>query len=115
MTAVKSWPFRKYYHAFALMRAEPPFPIVYVGQDFRFADIFHDERDLVLVQFCSGMARKGAKTLLIAYGVADCEARVAKYNIEDILRPMAVSLKSLSAAETRLLGSRGASRCVSNV
>jgi hypothetical protein len=98
LVEVSAWPFRKYTHAFALMRAKPPFPIEYVGQDFRFAAAFRYRRDLV--QFCTGMALKdgGAEGVLIAYGVADCEARLARYGLEEILRPMSLSLKSPAAA-----------------
>lgn len=76
-----TWPFRKYYHAFVLMRHEPPFPVVHVGQEFRFEPEFHDARDWI--QFCAGMFIKDGR-IYLSYGVSDCVARVAYYDLAHI-------------------------------
>lgn len=75
--------YRKYFHAFALMRLSPPFPIVHIGQDFRFQQVFGDTRDFV--QFCSGLALADDRTLVLSYGVADCEACLASVDLDSVL------------------------------
>lgn len=64
------WPYRKYFHVFCKLQAEPPFNVIQISDSFVFPTHYNDARDNI--QFATGMYQQDSDTLVISYGVADC-------------------------------------------
>lgn len=89
-------PFRfgyQYTHFFYVLTLHAPFRIVSTSREFCLGSA-QDPADCESVQFITGLALRGESTLLMAYGINDCEAKVAELPVKSVLE-MLLPLPSL--------------------
>ena len=80
-------PFRwghHYTHLFYSLTPHAPFRILGTSREFCLGSA-QDPDDCESVQFITGLALRGDSTLLAAYGINDCEAKVAELPVKRIL------------------------------
>ena len=73
-----------YTHFFYSLTPHAPFRIVGTSREFCIGSA-QDPNDCESVQFITGLALRGESTLLIAYGINDCEAKVAELPVKQVL------------------------------
>jgi predicted GH43/DUF377 family glycosyl hydrolase len=89
---------RQYTHIFYIFGARPPFAIEQVSQEWcmaRHVDGVSESSDDVVcetVQFVSGAALMDG-TLYMTYGVMDCDARITRVRLDDVMEMMTPQVK----------------------
>lgn len=73
-----------YTHFFYALTPHAPFPIVRTSREFCLGSA-QDPDDCESVQFITGLTLRGDSTLLMAYGINDCEAKVAELPVKRVL------------------------------
>ena len=73
-----------YTHFFYSLTPHAPFRIVGTSREFCIGSA-QDPDDCESVQFITGLALRGESTLLMAYGINDCEAKVAELPVKQVL------------------------------
>ena len=76
-----------------MLTLHAPFRIVSTSREFCLGSA-QDPADCESVQFITGLALRGESTLLMAYGINDCEAKVAELPVKSVLE-MLLPLPSL--------------------
>ena len=73
-----------YTHFFYSLTPHAPFRVLGTSREFCLGSA-QDPDDCESVQFITGLALRGESTLLMAYGINDCEAKVAELPVERVL------------------------------
>lgn len=104
VSCVRLTPVQRYTHFFYTLEPKPPFAVLAVSKEFCLGSA-QDATDCESVQFVSGLAVARAdsraegsaassnRTLILTYGVNDCEARIgtmALKRVHAMLRPLEV-------------------------
>lgn len=73
---------RKYLHYLYRLEAQPPFQLLNVSAAFSFPPWFNSSLDDI--QFGAGLARRGADSLALSFGVGDCAALEVRVPVERV-------------------------------
>ena len=73
-----------YTHFFYALTPHAPFRILGTSREFCLGSA-QDPDDCESVQFITGLTLRGDSTLLMAYGINDCEAKVAELPVKRVL------------------------------
>ena len=86
--SVQQTPFQfgyRYTHFWYTMQPQPPYRILATSAEFCLSS-FQDRHDCESVQFISGMTLDAADntSVLLSYGINDCEAKIARMSLRDV-------------------------------